>query len=122
MENNLKRSLIECQLLEPIYNYDEVINNMMKILQPYLDMNISSKLGNEPIYINPNNNNLEIYFDGSKESMGEILNILITRFRSNVRLYSFAQQLPILLPALGLFLCYYPVFRILTDICLFYWL
>ena len=93
LKNNLKTNLIECQLLEPIKNDNkEIMDKMIKVLQPYLDMNISSESGKNPIYINPNNNNLEIYFDGSKESMGEILDILVTRFRSEIKLVSFAQQ------------------------------
>ncbi len=93
LENNLKTNLIECQLLKPIKNKNNnIIDILIKALEPYLDMNMISELNKKPIYINPDNNNLDIYFDGSKESMAEILDILVTRFKPEIRLVSFAQQ------------------------------
>ncbi|MBN1214896.1 MAG: ABC transporter ATP-binding protein [Candidatus Lokiarchaeota archaeon] len=91
LKRNLKTNIIECQLLEPIKDKN-VIDMMIDLLCPYLDMNVTTELGIKPIVFNSNNYDLGIYFDGTKESMSEILDIITTKFRSEMKLVSFAQQ------------------------------
>lgn len=89
----LKTSEINCLLLNPMppEKLAPLLNRMVERLNPYLDQNLDPNTSKIPIKYNPEHQGLKFYFDGKKESKGEILKILIREFESDFTVISFVQ-------------------------------
>jgi ABC-type multidrug transport system ATPase subunit len=89
----LKTSEINCLLLNPIppEKLAPLLNRLVERLNPYLDQNLDPNTSKIPIRYNPEHKGLKFYFDGKKESKGEILKILIREFESDFTVISFVQ-------------------------------
>ncbi|MFX1313591.1 MAG: ABC transporter ATP-binding protein [Promethearchaeota archaeon] len=93
LEGSLKVKSIECKLLEPIApeNLGPIINKLTEKLNPYLDLNLDPDISKIPIKYDPKNRGLIIYYDGKKESRGEILKILIKDFDNEFTIISYTK-------------------------------
>ncbi len=89
----LKTSEINCLLLEPLdaEKLAPLLNRLVERLNPYLDQNLDPNTSKIPIRYNIEHQGLKFYFDGKKESKGEILKILVTEFESDFTVISFVQ-------------------------------
>ncbi len=89
----LKTSEINCLLLNPMppEKLAPLLNRLVERLNPYLDQNLDPSTSPIPIRYNPEHKGLKFYFDGKKESKGEILKILIREFESDFTVISFVQ-------------------------------
>ncbi|MHA1473131.1 MAG: ABC transporter ATP-binding protein [Promethearchaeota archaeon] len=89
----LKTSEINCLLLNPMppEKLAPLLNRLVERLNPYLDQNLDPNTSKIPIRYNPEHKGLKFYFDGKKESKGEILKILIREFESDFTVISFVQ-------------------------------
>ena len=89
----LKTSEINCLLLNPMppEKLAPLLNRLVERLNPYLDQNLDPNTSKIPIKYNPEHQGLKFYFDGKKESKGEILKILIREFESDFTVISFVQ-------------------------------
>jgi len=67
------------------------LNRLVERLNPYLDQNLDPNTSKIPIRYNPEHQGLKFYFNGKKESKGEILKILIREFESDFTVISFVQ-------------------------------
>ncbi len=95
LEKNLKEKELNCQLLYPIPTSDieGTINRLNDKLIQYVNhfMEVSTADHNHGVKYNPENQTFKIYYDGKKESRGEILEIFIAEFKSNNKIISFSQ-------------------------------
>ena len=89
----LKTSEINCVLLNPLpaEKLAPLLTRMVDRLNPYLDQNLDPNTAEIPIIYNIEHQGLKLYFDGKKESKGEILKILVKEFESDFTLVSFIQ-------------------------------
>ena len=89
----LKVSELDCVLLESLNasELEPLLNRLTKKLNPYLDQNLDPKISKIPVKYYPEPQELKIYYDGKKESRGEILKILIREFESDFTVISFTQ-------------------------------
>jgi ABC-type multidrug transport system ATPase subunit len=89
----LKTSEINCLLLNPMppEKLAPLLNRLVERLNPYLDQNLDPNTSKIPIRYNPEHQGLKFYFDGKKESKGEILKILVREFESDFTVISFVQ-------------------------------
>ena len=93
LEKNLKEKELHCQLLHPISqeNLEMTITNLTNRLKPYLNNQTGEKDSKKAIKYNSGNQSLRIYYDGKKESRGDILEILMAELTSNNKVISFSQ-------------------------------
>jgi len=89
----LKTSEINCILLNPLPSEKRapLLTRMVDRLNPYLDQNLDPNTAEIPIVYNIEHQGLKFYFDGKKESKGEILKILVKEFESDFTILSFIQ-------------------------------
>jgi len=89
----LKTSEINCVLLNPLpaEKLAPLLTRMVDRLNPYLDQNLDPNTAEIPIIYNIEHQGLKLYFDGKKESKGEILKILVKEFESDFTVVSFIQ-------------------------------
>jgi len=89
----LKTSEINCVLLNPLPSEKRapLLIRMVDRLNPYLDQNLDPNTAEIPIVYNIEHQGLKFYFDGKKESKGEILKILVKEFESDFTILSFIQ-------------------------------
>jgi ABC-2 type transport system ATP-binding protein len=93
LEKNLKEKELNCQLLNPIpsENLEEIVNRLTEKLEPYLKEHGDRKIPDKVIKYYPDKQSFKIYYDGKRESRGEILEIFISEFKSNNKIISFSQ-------------------------------
>ncbi len=93
LEGSLKIKSIECKLLDPILpeNLGPIINKLTEKLNPYLDQNLDPNISKIPVKYDPKNRGLIIYYDGKKESRGEILKTLIKEFDTEFTIISYTK-------------------------------
>ncbi len=95
LEKNLKEKELHCQLLYPIPHKDleSTIDRINQKLEHYANHNIEvpTPEHNHSVKYNPEEQNFTIYYDGKRESRGEILEILMSEFKSNNKIISFSQ-------------------------------
>ncbi len=89
----LKTSEINCVLLNPLAaeKLAPLLTRLVDRLNPYLDQNLDPNTAEIPIVYNIEHQGLKFYFDGKKESKGEILKILVKEFESDFTIVSFIQ-------------------------------
>ena len=89
----LKTSEINCVLLNPLpaEKLAPLLTRLVDRLNPYLDQNLDPNTAEIPIIYNIEHQGLKFYFDGKKESKGEMLKILVKEFESDFTLVSFIQ-------------------------------
>ncbi len=89
----LKTRELNCLLLNPLgaEKLAPLLNRMVERLKPYLDQNLDPNISKIPIKYHPERQGLKLYFDGKKESKGEILKILVKEFDSDFTVVSFTQ-------------------------------
>jgi hypothetical protein len=76
--------------LEP-NELDPILRRLSEKLEPYLDQNLDPNISKIPIKYQPEQQGLLIYYDGTNESKGEILKILVKDFESDFTIISFTQ-------------------------------
>ncbi len=95
LEKNLKDKELNCQLLYPITpnNLEGTINRLNEKLVPYVnhDMEESTADHDHGVKYNLEKQSFKIYYDGKKESRGEILEIFMSELKSNNKIISFSQ-------------------------------
>ncbi|MFX1393229.1 MAG: ABC transporter ATP-binding protein [Promethearchaeota archaeon] len=93
LEKDLATKELNCQLLEPIpeEKIKEIIDNLLLKLEPYLDNNLDKDVNEIPIKYFADKAIFKIYYDGMKESRGNILDILVSQFKSDFTLISFTR-------------------------------
>lgn len=93
LEKNLKTKELKGQLLNPISpeNLKSITKRIYEKLEPYLDKNLDSSISKYQIKYNPEKKTFKIYYDGKVESRAEILEVLITEFKSDFQITSFTQ-------------------------------
>lgn len=95
LEKNLKEKELNCQLLYPIPPKDlqATIDRINEKLEHYAthSMEVGIANHNHSVKYNPDKHNFTIYYDGKKESRGEILEILMAEFKSTNKIISFSQ-------------------------------
>jgi len=90
LEKNLKEKQLICQIIKPIpvEHLKNIIKKLKKNLEPYLD---NHKIEKEPIKYASDKRSFIIFYDGKTESRSEILEILISKFKSDFNVISFTQ-------------------------------
>ncbi len=93
LEKNLKEKQLDCQILKaiPVENLKDVITRLNEKLEPYLNSHLINQISNEAITYNPDKLSFKIIYDGRRESRGEILDIIISQFKSDFKVISFTQ-------------------------------
>ncbi|MFX1572887.1 MAG: ABC transporter ATP-binding protein [Promethearchaeota archaeon] len=93
LEGTLKIKSIECKVLDPILpeNLGPIINKLTEKLNLYLDKNLDPDISKIPVKYDPKNQRLVIYYDGKKESRGEILKKLIKEFETDFTIISYTK-------------------------------
>ena len=93
LEKNLKEKQLNCQILKPIPNgnIEQIIRSLNIKLAPYLDNHNNSRNGHGAIIYSPEKLRFKIYYDGKSESRSNILEILITEFKSDFKVVSYTQ-------------------------------
>ena len=95
LERNLREKELNCQLLYPIppNNLESTINRLNQKLASYIDHNAEKSLANHDhgVKYNPEKQSFKIYYDGRKESRGDILEIFMAEFKSDNKIISFSQ-------------------------------
>lgn len=95
LERNLREKELNCQLLYPIApnNLESTIHRLNQKLESYIDHNAEESLANHDhgVKYNPKTKSFKIYYDGKKESRGDILEIFMSEFKSNNKIISFSQ-------------------------------
>ena len=95
LEKNLKEKELKCELLYPmpLNELETTISRLNEKLAQYGNHNMekSTTYHNHGINYNPEKQSFKIYYDGKKESRGEILEIFISEFKSNNKIISFSQ-------------------------------
>ena len=93
LEKNLKTKELKGQLLNPISpeNLKSITKRIYEKLEPYLDKNLDPSISKHQIKYNPEKQTFKIYYDGKVESRAEILEVLITEFKSDFQITSFTQ-------------------------------
>ena len=89
----LKTSELNCVLLESLNasELEPLLSRLTKKLDPFLDKNLDPKISKLPVKYYPEQQGLKIFYDGTNESKGEILKILVKEFESDFTLISFTQ-------------------------------
>lgn len=92
LEKNLKEKELNCQLLNPVplENLDAITHRLTEKLELYIDNHENTK-NTEHIKYNPEKQSFKIFYDGKRESRGEILEIFLSEFKSNNKIISFTQ-------------------------------
>ena len=90
LEKNLKDKELNCQIIKPIpiEQLKDIIKKLKINLEPYLDIH---KIEKEPIKYSSDKRSFTIFYDGKTESRSEILEILISKFKSDFKVISFTQ-------------------------------
>lgn len=93
LEKNLKEKQLSCQILQPIpvENLKDIIRKLNENLEPYLDNHFPDKVANGAVKYSPDKLTFKIAYDGKSESRNEILEILISEFKSDFKVISFTQ-------------------------------
>jgi len=95
LEKNLKEKELNCQLLYPITpnNLEGTINRLNEKLVQYTNHHMEESTGDHhhSVKYNPEKQSFKIYYDGKRESRGEILEIFMSEFKSNNKIISFSQ-------------------------------
>ncbi len=93
LEKNLKEKELNWQILKPIpvENIKDIIRRLNERLEPYLNNHLDNQISNEAINYNPDKLSFKIIYDGERESRGDILDILISQFKSDFKIISFMQ-------------------------------
>ncbi|MFX1302494.1 MAG: ABC transporter ATP-binding protein [Promethearchaeota archaeon] len=89
----LKTSELNCVLLKPLIpsELEPLLNRLTERLNRYLDQDLDPKISKIPVKYYPDQQGLKIYYDGTKESKGEILKIMVKEFESDFTLISFTE-------------------------------
>jgi len=92
LEKNLKEKELNCQLLDPVplENLDAIIHRLTEKLEPYVDGHEHTE-GKMHLKYNPEKQSFKIYYDGKRESRGEILELFLSEFKSTNKVISFTQ-------------------------------
>ena len=93
LEKNLKEKELHCQLLNPISRekLEVIINGLNEKVLPYLNEYEIKKISGKAIKYYPDKQTFKIFYDGKKESRGEILEIFMQAFNSSNKIISFSQ-------------------------------
>jgi len=95
LEKNLKEKELNCQLLYPLpaNEIESTINRINEKLKKYANhhIEVATAEHNHSVKYDPKKQNFTIYYNGKKESRGEILEILMSEFKSNNKIISFSQ-------------------------------
>ncbi|MFX1339323.1 MAG: ABC transporter ATP-binding protein [Promethearchaeota archaeon] len=95
LEKNLKEKELHFQLLYPLPASD--LENTLKRINEKLEhyanhaVEVATAEHNHSVQYNPHTQNFTLFYDGKKESRGEILEILMSEFRANNKIISFSQ-------------------------------
>ena len=89
----LRTSELNCVLLEPLKpnELEPILNRLTERLDPYLDKELDPMVSKIPVKYYPKEQGLKIFYDGTNESKGDILKILIKEFESDFTVISFTQ-------------------------------
>ena len=92
LEKNLKEKELNCQLLDPLplEDLDSITHRLSEKLEPYVDNHEHTEI-TEHIRYNPKKQSFKIFYDGKRESRGEILELFLTEFKSTNKIISFTQ-------------------------------
>ena len=93
LEKNLKEKELHCQLLNPISRekLEDIIDRLNEKVLPYLNEYEIEKISGKAIKYYPDKQTFKIFYDGKKESRGEILEIFMKTFNSSNKIISFSQ-------------------------------
>jgi ABC-2 type transport system ATP-binding protein len=92
LEKNLKEKELNCQLLDPVpvEDLDAITNRLNEKLEMYVNNHEHTELTKHLKY-NPEKQSFKIFYDGKRESRGEILEIFLSEFKSTNKIISFTQ-------------------------------
>lgn len=93
LEIGLKTKELNCQLLDPIPlgNLGFLVDKLIEKLEPFLDQNLDPNISKIPVIYNAKNQGIKIFYDGTKNSRGQILKTLVKEFESDFTVISFTQ-------------------------------
>jgi len=93
LEIGLKTKELNCQLLDPIplENLGFLVDKLIEKLEPFLDQNLDPNISKIPVIYNAKKQGIKIFYDGTKNSRGQILKTLVKEFESDFTLISFTQ-------------------------------
>ncbi|MHA1257920.1 MAG: ABC transporter ATP-binding protein [Promethearchaeota archaeon] len=92
LEKNLKEKELNCQLLDPVplEDLDAITHRLTEKLESYIDSHEHTE-GKKHLKYNPEKQSFKIYYDGKRESRGEILELFLSEFKSTNKIISFTQ-------------------------------
>ncbi|MFX1574864.1 MAG: ABC transporter ATP-binding protein [Promethearchaeota archaeon] len=94
LERELEISELICKLLYPIpkNQINKVLEKLNKITKPYLESSMKSNAFHNLIQYDSNKQMLKIRYNGEEKTRSDILDILVTKFKSDFTLSSFSQS------------------------------
>jgi ABC-2 type transport system ATP-binding protein len=93
LEKDLKTKEIDCKLLDPIpsENSESLIRKLHEKLEMYLDKDLDPDISKIPIKYDSDKKTILFYYNGEKRARAEILEILITQFKSDFSVVSYSR-------------------------------
>lgn len=94
LETELKNKELNCKLLNPIpeHQLDQILNKLNTILKPYLENSMKSNMFNKVIQYEPKKQILKIFYNGEEKTRSKILEVLVTKFKSDFILSTFSES------------------------------
>ncbi len=91
LEKILKTKEVDCEILDPIppEKLGPLIDKLISGLSSYLDKELDPKVSKIPVIYYPQVKSFKFFYDGKRESVGQILKTLISQFDSNFTITSF---------------------------------
>ncbi|TXT60737.1 MAG: putative Sulfate-transporting ATPase [Promethearchaeota archaeon] len=93
LQSKLRTNQLTCEILEPITpeTLRPIISKLNEKLDPYLEKSLPKEISKIPIKYQREVGGFIIYYDGKKESRGEMLKILVQEFQSEFTVTSFGE-------------------------------
>jgi ABC-2 type transport system ATP-binding protein len=93
LEKDLKTKEIDCKLLDPIplENRESIIRKLYEKLEMYLKKDLDPDISKIPIKYDSEKKTIIFYYNGEKRVRAEILEILVTEFKSDFSVISYSR-------------------------------
>lgn len=93
LEKILKTKEVDCEIADQIApeKLSALIDKLIKTLDPYLDKALDPNVSKIPVLYTPQNKAFKFFYNDKKESIGQILKILIKVFEPDFTITSYTQ-------------------------------